>query len=102
MYQDVVQRLFSPSEALFDYCVRLMAYAQHQRAFACVIRPQTHLAWPELERAPRLCLSMIPGLARTRPGYQVQERIADIYGLPLWQKRRSSRHDEGAKIALFS
>ena len=79
VYQDVVQRLFSPSEALFDYCVRLMAYAQHQRAFACVMRPQTHLAWPELERAPRLCLSMVPGLARTRPGYQVQERIADIY-----------------------
>jgi hypothetical protein len=79
VYQDVVERLFSPSEALFDYCVRLMAYAQHQRAFACVIRPQTHLAWPELERAPRLCLSIVPGLARTRPGYQVQERIADIY-----------------------
>lgn len=79
VYQDVVERLFSPSEALFDYCVRLMAYAQHQRAFACVRRPQTHLAWPELERAPRLCLSIVPGLARTRPGYQVQERIADIY-----------------------
>nr|YP_010932478.1 hypothetical chloroplast RF1 [Interfilum massjukiae]YP_010932490.1 hypothetical chloroplast RF1 [Interfilum massjukiae]WKT06041.1 hypothetical chloroplast RF1 [Interfilum massjukiae]WKT06042.1 hypothetical chloroplast RF1 [Interfilum massjukiae] len=78
-YQDVVQRLVSPSEALFDYCVRLMAYAQHQRAFACVIRPQTHLAWAELDRAPRLCLSMIPGLPRTRPAYQVQERIADIY-----------------------
>jgi len=79
VYQDVVERLFSPSEALFDYCVRLMAYAQHQRAFAFVMRPQTHLAWPELERAPRLCLSIVPGLARTRPGYQVQERIADIY-----------------------
>nr|YP_010932691.1 hypothetical chloroplast RF1 [Klebsormidium dissectum]YP_010932703.1 hypothetical chloroplast RF1 [Klebsormidium dissectum]WKT06457.1 hypothetical chloroplast RF1 [Klebsormidium dissectum]WKT06458.1 hypothetical chloroplast RF1 [Klebsormidium dissectum] len=78
-YQDVVQRLFSPSEALFDYCVRLMAYAQHQRAFACVLRPQTHLAWPELDKAPRLCLSVVPGLPRTRPGYQVQERIADIY-----------------------
>ena len=79
VYQDVVQRVFSPNEALFDYCVRLMAYAQHQRAFACVIRPQTHLAWAELDRAPRLCLSMVPGLPRTRPAYQVQERIADIY-----------------------
>jgi hypothetical protein len=78
-YQDVVERLFSPSEALFDYCVRLMAYAEHQRAFASVLRPQTHLAWPELDKAPRLCLSIIPGLPRTRPGYQVQERIADIY-----------------------
>ena len=101
IYQDVVERLFSPSEALFDYCVRLMAYAQHQRAFACVMRPQTHLAWPELERAPRLCLSMIPGLPRTRPSYQVQERIADIYVYLYGEEKEAQSMMKDLKLPSF-
>nr|YP_010933132.1 hypothetical chloroplast RF1 [Klebsormidium subtilissimum]YP_010933144.1 hypothetical chloroplast RF1 [Klebsormidium subtilissimum]WKT08090.1 hypothetical chloroplast RF1 [Klebsormidium subtilissimum]WKT08091.1 hypothetical chloroplast RF1 [Klebsormidium subtilissimum] len=102
VYQDVVQRLFSPSEALFDYCVRLMAYAQHQRAFACVMRPQTHLAWTELERAPRLCLSIVPGLAHTRPGYQVQERITDIYVYLYGKKEEAQNMMKELRLPSFS
>ena len=101
VYQDVVNRLFSPSEALFDYCVRLMAYAQHQRAFACVIRPQTHLAWTELDRAPRLCFAMAPGLSRTRPTYQVQERIADIYAYLYGEEEEAQDMMEELRLPSF-
>lgn len=101
VYQDVVNRLFSPSEALFDYCVRLIAYAQHQRAFACVIRPQTHLAWTELDRAPRLCFAMAPGLSRTRPAYQVQERIADIYAYLYGEEEEAKHMMEELRLPSF-